>query len=249
MFFSKLWQKILNSDLPELQINQKKCLFLHQWHHSCPLMDYPELKKHIEANILPQYAHFDAAHRLDHADAVIAASLRYARSCGADEQMAYVIAAYHDVGLSEGREVHHLASARILLSDEVLRRWFSEEQLRVMAEAVEDHRASATHPPRSIYGRIVAEADRQIDADTVIRRTVQYGLTHYPDMSREEHFERMCAHLREKYGDGGYLKLWINDSDNARKLEDLRKIIRNEDILHRKFEEIMAESTGLLQPL
>ena len=212
-------------------------------------MDYPELKKYIEENILPRYAHFDAAHRPDHAESVIAASLRYARACGADEQMAYVIAAYHDVGLSEGREVHHLTSARVLLCDEELRRWFSEEQLRVIAEAVEDHRASATHPPRSIYGRIVAEADRQIDADTVIRRTVQYGLTHYPDMSREEHFERMCAHLREKYGDGGYLKLWISDSDNARKLEDLRKIIRSEDILHRKFEEIMAESTGLLQPL
>ena len=212
-------------------------------------MDYPELKKYIEEKILPRYAHFDAAHRPDHAESVIAASLRYARACGADEQMAYVIAAYHDVGLSEGREVHHLTSARVLLCDEELRRWFSEEQLRVMAEAVEDHRASATHPPRSIYGRIVAEADRQIDADTVIRRTVQYGLTHYPDMSREEHFERMCAHLREKYGDGGYLKLWISDSDNARKLEDLRKIIRSEDILHRKFEEIMAESTGLLQPL
>ena len=212
-------------------------------------MDYPELKKYIEENILPRYAHFDAAHRPDHAESVIAASLRYARACGADEQMAYVIAAYHDVGLSEGREVHHLTSARVLLCDEELRRWFSEEQLRVIAEAVEDHRASATHPPRSIYGRIVTEADRQIDADTVIRRTVQYGLTHYPDMSREEHFERMCAHLREKYGDGGYLKLWISDSDNARKLEDLRKIIRSEDILHRKFEEIMAESTGLLQPL
>ena len=203
-------------------------------------MDFSELKNYVEAHILPQYAHFDAAHRRDHVDAVIAASVRYARACGADEQMAYVIAAYHDVGLSEGRDVHHLASARILLADKVLRQWFSEAQLMTMAEAVEDHRASASRPPRSIYGRIVAEADRQIDADTVIRRTVQYGLTHYPDMSREEHYERMCAHLREKYGDGGYLKLWISDSDNVAKLEELRKIIRDESLLRKKFEELMA---------
>ncbi len=49
-----------------------------------------------------------------------------------------------------------------------------------MREAVEDHRASTDHEPRSLYGKIVAEADRIIDPDTTLRRTVQYGLKQNP---------------------------------------------------------------------
>ena len=45
---------------------------------------------------------------------------------------------------------------------------------------VEDHRASTDHEPRSIYGKIVAEADRIIDPDITLRRTVQYGLKQNP---------------------------------------------------------------------
>jgi uncharacterized protein len=40
--------------------------------------------------------------------------------------------------------------------------------------------------------------------------------------------ERCVSHLKEKYGDGGYLHLWIPDSPNARRLEELRVIIRDE---------------------
>ena len=105
-----------------------------------------------------------------------------------------------------------------------------------MAEAVEDHRASAAHEPRSIYGRIVAEADRFIDPETIIRRTVQYGLEHYPQLSREEHYQRMVAHLHEKYGRGGYLKLWFEDSPNAVRLEQLREMMTDEALLHRLFD-------------
>ncbi len=55
-----------------------------------------------------------------------------------------------------------------------------EEEIETVAQAAEDHRASSDHDPRSIYGRIVAEADRLIDPVTIIRRTIQYVLSHYP---------------------------------------------------------------------
>ena len=76
--------------------------------------------------------------------------------------MVYVIAAYHDLGLYEGREFHHITSGKVLLADETLRRWFTDEQLLQMKEAIEDHRASNKQAPRTIYGMIVAEADRII---------------------------------------------------------------------------------------
>lgn len=194
-----------------------------------------ELKAYIESEILPRYDHFDAAHRRDHADLVISQSLELARQNSADEQMAYVIAAYHDTGLCEGRDLHHIVSGRIIREDKNLLRWFSPEQIETMAQAAEDHRASSDHAPRSLYGRIVAEADRYIEAESIIRRTIQFGFDHYPQLSREEHYQRMVAHLKEKYGYGGYLHLWFADSPNALRLEQLRKIIADEAQLRAYF--------------
>ena len=153
-----------------------------------------------------------------------------------DPDMVYAIAAYHDLGICEGRELHHLSSARMMREDANLRKWFSEEQIETMAQAVEDHRASAKTAPRSIYGRIVAEADREIDADTIVRRTVEYGLSHYPEYDHQGHFDRFKGHIAEKYARGGYIKIWIPDGENARRLEAFRAEIEKPGALEGMFD-------------
>lgn len=202
----------------------------------------PELVAYVEREILPRYDHFDPAHRRDHALMVIQQSVEIASHLDVDNNMVYAIAVYHDTGLSEGREVHHEVSARILKADQQLRKWFSEEQIQTMADAAEDHRASAKRPPRTIYGRIVAEADRFIEPETIIRRTVQYGLEHYPELDKEGHYERTLAHLHEKYGRNGYLKLWFTESPNALRLEQLRQMMEDEAVLRRIFERCFEEN-------
>lgn len=204
----------------------------------------PILVNYIETEIIPRYASFDRAHGIDHVRTVIAQSLALAAHYDVDPDKVYIIAAYHDTGLSRGRELHHLYSSEILASDPQLMQWFPAEELALMCEAIEDHRASSDHAPRTIYGRIVAEADRCIDPDTVIRRTVQYGLGHYPALTREEQFERCREHLRRKYAEGGYLRLWIPESDNARRLEQLRAVIRDEEELRRRFDRIHLDLTS-----
>ena len=193
------------------------------------------LQQYIEQNIIPKYDCFDKAHQRDHVMMVIRQSMELAERTGVNVDMAYAVAAYHDTGLCEGREHHHEVSAKIIRDDHTLRQWFTEEQIDIMADAAEDHRASSDHEPRSIYGRIVAEADRFIDADTVIRRTIQYGIDHYPTLSPEEHFRRMVSHLQEKYGRNGYLHLWFEDSPNAQRLRKLQDIIDNEVELRQLF--------------
>ena len=195
------------------------------------------LQAYIESAILPRYKDFDPAHRTDHALQVIAESLKLAKHYDVDERMVYTIAAYHDIGLCEGRERHHLVSGRMLRADERLHEWFTDEEIETMAQAVEDHRASLDHAPRSIYGRIVAEADRLIDPMTVLLRTVQYGLSHYPELDKEQHYQRYCEHLQEKYAEGGYLKLWIPESDNAARLAELRALIADEVRKRKVFEQ------------
>ena len=191
----------------------------------------PSLQHYIQSHIIPLYDQFDPAHQRDHVQTVITQSLQLAKHYAVNPDMVYAIAAYHDTGLSQGRTTHHLVSGQIIRHDTQLRQWFTEDQIEIMAQAAEDHRASSDHAPRTIYGLLLAEADRTIDPHTIIRRTIQYGLAHYPELSPVEQYERTRSHLREKYGDGGYLKLWIPESPNAARLEALRVIIRDEDQL------------------
>ncbi len=195
------------------------------------------LTEYIERDILPRYDHFDAAHQRDHAEEVIKRSMALAEHYDVIINMVYAIAAYHDTGLCEGRDIHHIASGRIIREDKKLREWFSEEQIETMAQAAEDHRASSGHEPRSIYGKIVAEADRLILPEKVIQRTIQYTRDHFPDYDKEQQYQRFREHMMEKYSDTGYLKLWIPESDNAVRLEELRKTIRDEKALRAAFEE------------
>ncbi len=216
------------------------------------------LVAYVEKEIIPRYANFDAAHQEDHVRTVIAQSInladiinespKYINEDGSkilvDIDMVYAIAAYHDTGLIEGRDTHHSVSARIIREDKKLLQWFSTEQIDTMADAAEDHRASSKSAPRSIYGRIVAEADRAIDPINIIRRTMQYGFSHYPELDKEGHYERTLVHMHEKYAEGGYLKLWIPESPNGKQLAKLREIIKDEIRLRQIFEQIWKEEKG-----
>lgn len=201
----------------------------------------PALVQYIETRIIPRYASFDKAHRDDHARAVIDRALEMGKNYEINPDMLYAAAACHDLGLAVDRKTHHLESGRIIRADAQLRRWFTPEQIETIAQAAEDHRASATAPPRSIYGALVAEADRMIVPETIVRRTIQYGLSHYPDLDKESHWQRTLEHLHEKYAEGGYLHLLIPGSPNEAPLARLREIIRDEEHLRSLFETIFAQ--------
>ena len=200
-----------------------------------------DLEKYLHEDIVPRYSSFDMAHREDHALTVIGQVMklldtmpeefiigeRLVRRQDIDRNILLTAAACHDLGLVNGRERHHLDSGEIIRSDGNLRKWFSEEAIETIAQAAEDHRASGKSAPRSIYGMLVAEADRVIEGETIIRRTLQYGLEHYPTLDRPGHIERAIDHLHEKYGRGGYLMLWIPWSDNAVRLSELQDLMED----------------------
>ena len=200
-----------------------------------------DLVEFVESKILPRYASFDKAHNTEHVVRVIRRAMELALKVGADLNMVYVIAAYHDLGMSGQRAVHHIEGGRILYTDARLKKWFSQDQLKIMKEAVEDHRASASRAPRSIYGKIVAEADRDMEPDTVFRRAVQFGLSNYPQYSKEEQWKRFQEHMENKYSVNGYIKLWVQGSENERNLNVVREIIANPQRLREAFERIINE--------
>lgn len=212
-----------------------------------------DLEEYIYGCIVPQYAAFDPAHREDHAIAVINNSMDLYRKApedvraGIDPEILFTAAACHDLGRVNGKERHHLDSGLIIRADRRLREWFGKDEIETIAQAAEDHRASSRDIPRSIYGRIVAEADRLIDQETIIRRTILYGKSRYPEMSPEDQIDRAVDHLYEKYGDSGYLKLWIPWSDNGPRLAFFRMLLADPEATRQEVVRIWNELDGGLE--
>lgn len=200
-----------------------------------------DIMEFVEQQILPRYNAFGKSHGLGHVQRVIHNALELVQTTGADINMVYVAAAYHDLGMEGPRAVHHITSGKILTADARLKRWFSPEQIRIMKEAVEDHRASSSRAPRSIYGKIVAEADRELEPEIVFTRTILYGLENYPEKNDIEQWQRFRDHIQEKYSRNGYIRLWIPNSPNAKRLESIRKIYENESELKKIFDRIYKD--------
>lgn len=203
------------------------------------MREFDEIKTFVEQEIIPRYDNFDAGHGRDHVQTVISQALMLAQYYPeTDKRIVLAAAAYHDLGLAFGRDEHHTHSARIVREDERLRQWFNEDEINMIAEAAEDHRASSDHEPRTIYGRIIAEADRVIDSETIVRRALQYGLSHEPGLDREGQYRRLMEHMHEKYAEGGYLKLWIPYGGNAERLHAFRQTLSNADAFRELFDRI-----------
>ena len=201
-----------------------------------------DIMQFVETQILPRYTAFGESHGLRHVNRVIKNALKLAHITGADIDMVYVIAAYHDLGMSGPRAIHHITGGKFLMADNRLKRWFSKEQIAIMKEAVEDHRASSSRQPRSIYGKIVAEADRDIEAHEIFRRAILYAKENNPNVDKEQLWELFANHMDEKYSVHGYIKLWIPNSPNERELKLLRETIEDKAQLRQEFENILLET-------
>lgn len=201
-----------------------------------------DIMQFVETQILPRYTAFGESHGLRHINRVIKNALKLAHITGADIDMVYVIAAYHDLGMSGPRAIHHITGGKILMADNRLKRWFSKEQIAIMKEAVEDHRASSSRQPRSIYGKIVAEADRDIEAHEIFRRAILYAKENNPNVDKEQLWELFANHMDEKYSVNGYIKLWIPNSPNEHELKLLRETIEDKAQLRQEFENILLET-------
>lgn len=189
-----------------------------------------ELIKYIENEIFPLYSRNEEGHGIKHIQTVIRKSLELAKNYDVDINMVYTIAAYHDIGHYIDRKTHEIISAQMFMEDENMKQYFSEEQRITIKQAIEDHRASSKHEPRSIYGKIVSTADRtMINLQDIIKRSYSYGKRNYVELSEEEQINRVYEHLKEKYGLYGYAKTYIEDKEFEESLQKLRQALSNKE--------------------
>lgn len=200
-----------------------------------------ELLEYIENNVYTSYQKNDFGHNLDHIKYVINRSLNFAKKVnGIDCEMVYVIASYHDIGHYIDAKNHEKISAEMLLADDNLKQFFTQDKINTMSEAIYDHRASLESEPRSIYGKIVSSADRNTTLDAPLIRTYAYRVVNSPKLSLEEIIEESRQHLIDKFGKKGYAseKIYFEDLEYKKFLEDILKLVSDKTEFRKRYIEV-----------
>lgn len=199
-----------------------------------------DLVEYVETKILPKYAD-GSGHSLEHIKYVIDRSMKFAKQVpGTNKNMCYVIAAYHDLGRLLDDDYHELISANFARIDKELRKYFSEEEIETIAEAIEDHRASSKREPRSVYGRIVSSADRSTSADEVVKRAVEAHSYWNQDGVTDEAIEEAREHVMRKHGKGGYAlsKMYFDDPEFKKCCEQIADVAKDFDTFKARYLEL-----------
>lgn len=200
-----------------------------------------DLMQYVEQNILPRYNAFDHRHDLKNVQRVIDIALRCAENVGLDANMAYVIAAYHDLGLEGPKAIHHISGGKILQADARLKKWFNPTQIRIMKEAIEDHRASAAKQPRNIYGKMITDAVRIFDPTTVFKEIIMAGINQYPEWDTEKQWNRFYNTLLQRYHENGHVRVWLPQTEQAERLAKLRVCIKDIERLRSLFDALYTQ--------
>lgn len=170
-----------------------------------------KLVDYIEKNIFPKYEKY-YAHGMLHINSVIDNMMMLADYYDLDKNMAFVIASYHDAGLSVDRDNHEMESGKILANDLELKKYFTDEQIKIMKEAVEDHRGSRKIRPRNIYGECLSDSDRDFDISILARRQINTTLKcHTWVKTFDEHFDRCYEYICGRINDTGKFNLWTDN--------------------------------------
>lgn len=192
-----------------------------------------DLKKYIEKSVLPLYDTNIAGHGREHIEFVIERSFELAREfdLDVDLNMVYVIAVFHDIGYKEDPDNHEEVSSRIFKEDEVMPKYFTAEQIDIMADAIVDHRASLEYEARSVYGKLVSSADREISVHNMLKRSILFQAAKHKDEnpSLEQVIDYSYKKLSSKYGKGGYAKMYFPDEKYKNYLSTIQDILSDKE--------------------
>lgn len=189
------------------------------------------LKDYIKKNIHPLYKDNFIGDGVDRIDYVIKRSERIIEenNLQIDNDILYTAISYHDIRVNNEEKNHELISADIMFKDDFLKKYFSEEQRKIIKEAIEDQRANAEKEPRNIYGKILSSASRNSTVEQCLKRSYFYGKKKNPDFQDEKIYEESYNALLKKFGKNGYAKFYFKDSEYEKFLEDIREILEDKD--------------------
>ena len=193
-----------------------------------------ELKKYIEDTIKPQYINNNyGGHGWEHIQDVVYRSFELMGyfNLKINPNMVYVVAAYHDIGYRQDPDNHEKVSSEMFMQDDEMKKYFNDEERKIIAEAIVDHRASLEYEARSVYGKLVSSADRAIDVDNMLRRSIAFQAEKHKNENPtiEEVIEYSFKKLSSKYGNGGYAKMYFKDAKYEGFLERMNELFSDKN--------------------
>lgn len=192
-----------------------------------------DLNLFIKNTIKPKYETFDSAHNVEHFEFVTTNCVNYAQALidkgeKIDLEIAYTVGALHDIGIENGREGHAQSSGDFVRNCADLHKFFNTETIELIAQAVEDHSSHLEYEPRNIYGKIVADADRNNSLYLVFSRPVKYGIKHEAHLSKAEQIDRVYKFVQNKFGRNGYVKYWLNIPETTKAQNEVWTLLDDE---------------------
>lgn len=202
-----------------------------------------EIKEYITTKILPEYELNDKGHNLVHVNKVLERAFEISKKYEVDENMLYVVVCFHDIACHINREKHEILSAERLYEDNQLKKYFNQEQIEVMRDAVVDHRASIEYIPRNIYGKILSSADRKVDIEDFMRASMGFQKNKEPNSTDEELIEHSYLIAIKKFGKNGYAvkKFYVEDEKYEKFLKELQDLIDNKPEFIERAKKVLIE--------
>ena len=191
-----------------------------------------QLKEYIEKQVLPVYEKNEQGHGRKHIEYVVRRSLEFARQVkDINLDMVYTIASYHDIGHHIDAKNHEMVSADIFVDDENMHNFFDVNEITTIFEAIQDHRASGDHEPRSVYGKIVSSADRRTNINDVMKSMYEYRLKHSPEFTIQQNIDEAYTQLCKKFAYGGYAttKMYFKDAEFDKLVEQAEYFKHHKD--------------------
>lgn len=191
-----------------------------------------ELVDYIDKNIFVKYERF-YSHGMIHIHNVIKNVLMLAEYYGLDKNMCYAMASYHDIGLTKDRDNHERESGKMFMEDKEMRKYFTIEELIIIKEAIEDHRGSRKEEPRSMYGKILSDSDRDFDLYLLAKRQLSTSIKNRPDLqTAEEHFENCYQYISKRINETGHFNLWTNNPMLLKERANFEKMFFDKKLTH-----------------
>jgi uncharacterized protein len=202
-----------------------------------------KLIKYVRENIHKEYELNDDGHNLEHINYVLKRAYELSYKMNINFNILYVIVNYHDISCHIDRERHEILSAEIMYADNNLKKYFSENEMMIMRDAIEDHRASLEYEPRNIYGRILSSADRKVEISVYLKSSISYFIKNNPGCKKEEAINHAYDFAIKKFGRDGYAikKMYIDDERYRKYLDEIQYLIDNRSEFYKRANKIYSK--------
>ena len=189
------------------------------------------LKEYINDKILPKYDLNDKGHNKNHIEYVLRRALEISKGCSIDYNKLYTCVYFHDIACHINREEHEILSADIAYKDAFLNNFFSNNEMVIIKEAIEDHRASSNRIPRNIYGKILSSSDRNVSIKDFFVSSLFFKVSNINSLDMNKAIENSYNHAIDKFGKNGYAvnKIYVDDKKYKKFLNNLQHLIDNKD--------------------